>query len=173
MFFSKLDQVDDPYAHSRALYVSMTLAGLLLMLPTLSMAERLPFLVGDVSKRELLEQYPVFQESYANHTVGQALVDLPSDLAVTILFGTWCHDSEREVPRLLKLLTASGVADTAINLIGLDIRKQEPLGRGEALGARYTPTFIFYSDGHEIGRIVERPDVSFANDLSRFLGPQP
>ena len=55
MFFSKLDQVDDPYAHSRALYVSMTLAGLLLMLPTLSMAERLSFLVGDVSKRELLE----------------------------------------------------------------------------------------------------------------------
>ena len=100
MFFSKLDQVDDPYAHSRALYVSMTLAGLLLMLPTPSMAERLSFLVGDVSKRELLEQYPVFQESYANHTVGQALVDLPRDLPVSSLWGTWCHDSERVVPRL-------------------------------------------------------------------------
>ena len=137
------------------------------------MADRYRYPLGDISQAELLKRHKVFKRNYDAYEVTAGIDGLPADLKVKILFGTWCHDSEREVPRMLKLLAASGVKEDNISLISLDIRKEEPEGRAKALDVRYTPTFIFYSDGHEIGRIVERPDVSFANDLSRFLGLQP
>ena len=82
-----------------------------------------------------------------------------------ILFGTWCHDSEREVPRLLKLLAASGVKEESISLIALDISKEEPEGRAKVLDVRFTPTFIFFSDGIELGQIVEQPSKSLFEDI--------
>ena len=94
---------------------------------------------------------------------------LPADLKVKILFGTWCHDSEREVPRMLKLLAASGVKEENISLISLDIRKEEPEGRAKALEVRFTPTFVFFSEGAELGRIIERPVVDLTHDLTALV----
>ena len=129
-------------------------------------ADRLAPTVGDVSQAQLLAQYPVFQEKYTAYETPKVVLGLPSDLTVTIFFGTWCHDSEREVPRVLKLLAASGVEEKNISLIGLDIRKQEPEGRAKVLGIKYTPTFIFFSGGKEIGRIIERPTISLRDDIA-------
>ena len=93
----------------------------------------------------------------------------PPDLEVTILFGIWCHDSEREVPRMLKLLAASGLKKESISLIALDIRKSEPEGRAKALDVRFTPTFIFSRAGMELGRIVERPESSLRGDVATLI----
>ena len=89
------------------------------------------------------------------------------------MFGTWCHDSEREVPRLLKILDALGVEDDRLMLIALDWDKREPLGRAREAGVEFTPTFVFYVDGREVGRIVERPEVSLEQDIERIVSPQP
>ena len=89
------------------------------------------------------------------------------------MFGTWCHDSEREVPRLLKILDALGVGDERVTLIALDWDKREPRDRARDAGVKFTPTFIFYLDGSEAGRIVERPEVSLEQDIARIVSPQP
>ena len=125
-------------------------------------ADRYP--LGDISQAELLERHEVFKRNYDAYEVTAGIDGLPADLKVKILFGTWCHDSEREVPRMLKLLAASGVKEDNISLISLDIRKEEPQGRARALGVKFTPTFIFYS-GEEFGRIVERPKKSLREDI--------
>ena len=128
-------------------------------------ADRYRYPIGDISQAELLARHEVFKRNYDAYEVPAVIDELPADLEVKILFGTWCHDSEREVPRMLKLLAASGVKEENISLISLDIRKEEPEGRAKALGVRFTPTFVFLSDGQELGRIVERPTTSLLDDM--------
>ena len=131
-------------------------------------ADRYP--LGDISQVELLERHEVFKRNYDAYEVTAGIDGLPADLKVKILFGTWCHDSEREVPRMLKLLAASGVKEDNISLISLDIRKEEPEGRAKALAVRFTPTFIFFSGDAELGRIIERPVESLQADIAEMVG---
>jgi thioredoxin 1 len=130
-------------------------------------ADRYP--IGDISQAELLARHEVFKRNYDAYEVPAVIDELPADLEVKILFGTWCHDSEREVPRMLKLLAASGVKEENIGLISLDIRKEEPEGRAKALEVRFTPTFVFFSEGAELGRIIERPVVDLTHDLTALV----
>ena len=132
-------------------------------------ADRYQYPVGDISKTELLDRHEVFKRNYDAYEVASGVDGLPPDLEVTILFGTWCHDSEREVPRMLKLLAASGLKKESISLIALDIRKSEPEGRAKALDVRFTPTFIFSRAGMELGRIVERPESSLRGDVATLI----
>ena len=134
------------------------------------MADRYRYPVGDISQAELLDRHEVFKRNYDAYEVTAGIDGLPADLKVKILFGTWCHDSEREVPRMLKLLTALGIKEDNISLISLDIRKEEPEGRAKALDVRFTPTFIFSIGGTEIGRIVEWPADSLEADLAAIIG---
>ena len=133
------------------------------------MADRYRYPLGDISQAELLERHEVFKRNYDAYEVTTGIDGLPGDLEVRILFGTWCHDSEREVPRMLKLLEASGVKQENIRLIALDIRKEEPEGRAKALGVKYTPTFIFFTGGRELGRIIERPVDNLTQDVMALL----
>ena len=81
------------------------------------------------------------------------------------MFGTWCHDSKREVPRMLRILDSAGVGTEQISLIGVDINKTEPKGREKLYNLRNTPTLILLKNGKEVGRIIERPNVSLEADL--------
>ena len=128
-------------------------------------ADRYRYPLGDISQAQLLERHEIFKRNYDAYEVTAGIDGLPADIKVTILFGTWCHDSEREVPRMLKLLAASGVKEENISLISLDIRKEELEGRAKALDVRFTPTFIFFSGDIELGRIIERPTVSLRDDV--------
>ena len=144
---------------------------LLIVTPTSleATADRYQYPLGDISKAELLARHEVFKRNYDTYEAPGGIDGLPADLEVKILFGTWCHDSEREVPRMLKLLAASGVKEDSITLISLDIRKEEPEGRAKALDVRFTPTFIFLTGGTEMGRIVERPNVNLEHDIKAML----
>ena len=133
-------------------------------------ADRYRYPLGDISQAQLLGRHEVFKRNYDAYEVAVGIDGLPADLKVKILFGTWCHDSEREVPRMLKLLTASGVKEESISLISLDIRKEEPESRAKALDVRFTPTFIFFRGDIELGRIIERPVESLQADIAAMVG---
>ena len=135
-----------------------------------STADRYRYPLGDISQAQLLERHEMFKRNYDAYEVTAGIDGLPADMKVTILFGTWCHDSEREVPRMLKLLAASGVKEDNISLISLDTRKEDPEGRAKALGVRFTPTFVFFSDDVELGRIIERPVESLQADIGAMVG---
>jgi hypothetical protein len=68
-----------------------------------------------------------------------------------------CHDSAREIPKLLRILEEIDMKSEMISLIGLNYQKNEPLNRGTILEIKKTPTIIFYRYGEEIGRIEESP----------------
>lgn len=126
-------------------------------------------LVGAVSAEQLFLTHPRFARVYERFQPDASALRLPEDVQVLVFFGTWCHDSEREVPRLLKLLEAEGLSEEKLTLIALDYRKHEPEGRAALFKVRYTPTAIFIRDDGEVGRIIERPNVSLYEDIKAMF----
>lgn len=127
--------------------------------------------LGSINTQQLLTNYTSFDDNFQSFTLSKedinAIKTWPSDLRVEVFFGTWCHDSEREVPRFLKMLAHN----PAINyqLIALDYQKVEPEGLTENKNIKFTPTFVIYHNEQEIGRVIERPEVSLVADISAML----
>lgn len=126
-------------------------------------------LVGEVSPEKLLHTQPGFARVYERFQPGASALRLPEGVQVLVFFATWCHDSEREVPRLLKILDAEGLSEEKLTLIALDYRKREPEGRAALFKVRYTPTAIFMQNDGEVGRIIERPNVSLHEDIKAMF----
>ena len=124
-------------------------------------------LVGDTSAVQLFDAHPRFARGY--EAFDAEVLELPDEVSVLLFFGTWCHDSEREVPRLVKLLETAGLSEDKLTLIALDYRKREPEGRAREFNVRYTPTAIFMREGAEVGRIVERPKTSLSEDIKTMF----
>ena len=124
-------------------------------------------LVGAIEPAQLLDTHPRFAQGYEAFKAEP--LELPDDVSVLLFFGTWCHDSEREVPRLLKLLETAGLSDEKLTLVGLDYRKRDPEGRAVQFDIRYTPTAIIMREGVEVGRIVERPKTSLREEIIGIL----
>ena len=127
--------------------------------------------IGEISQQQLLRDHQSFQQSYQivklSGTDVTEINTWPRDLQVEVYFGTWCHDSQREVPKFLKILAESSNIST--RLFGLDYAKSEPSGTAKSHDIKYTPTFIIYRNNKEIGRIIERPKVSLIADISAML----
>ena len=130
-----------------------------------------PYAVGDISIKTLFENHEGFQDNYEEYQPGNLLDPaLFGDIEIYVLFGTWCHDSQREVPRFLQLLNSLNIQENYIHLIGLNFLKNEPQDRGKHFQIKKTPTFVFLRNQKEIGRIVEMPEISLEADLLKILG---
>ena len=133
-------------------------------------SDHIKYVIGDMTVERLLSQYPSFQTEYDRYQVDDQL-DLSGllDMEVVILFGTWCHDSLREVPRMLRILEAEGILPNQISLVLLSLKKTEPNKRDKFFNIHKTPTFIFLMHDKEVGRIVERPLISLEADLNNIF----
>jgi len=87
------------------------------------------------------------------------------DVLITIFMGTWCSDSQREVPRFVKLMEYLDYPAESITLVTLDRDKHSPDGDEEGLDISLVPTFIFFRDSTEVGRIIETPANTLEEDL--------
>ncbi|TWX72820.1 thioredoxin family protein [Colwellia sp. C1TZA3] len=136
-----------------------------------SQVEEAPMVIGEISQQQLMANHKFFQQSYQLSQLSElevvAINRWPKDLHVDVYFGSWCHDSVREVPRFLKIVAQSPTLSN--RLIALDYAKLEPSGSAKSHDIKYTPTFIVYQNDKEIGRIIERPKVSLTADISAML----
>jgi len=118
----------------------------------------------------------VFAEELSKATVKASDIELiksiDSPVTVVVLFGEWCHDSEREVPQLAKLLNEANNPNITAEYHGIGVKKSEPASLVEQYKLRYTPTVVILRDGKELGRIVEKPKVSLAADIANFASAQ-
>jgi thiol-disulfide isomerase/thioredoxin len=98
------------------------------------------------------------------------LLDFKKDnLTIKVIMGTWCPDSRREVPRFMKLMDIWQMPDQQITFIGVDDAKKSPVGEYTGLGIERVPTFIFYKNNVEVGRIIENPRTSLEQDIVNIL----
>jgi len=93
-----------------------------------------------------------------------------SDINITIVMGTWCSDSRREVPRFFKLFENLDYSKELIKIINVDTKKEADGTAVSKLNIERVPTFIFYRGGEEIGRIIETPEGSLESDMLKIVG---
>ena len=129
------------------------------------------YLVGQVSKEVLFKSEPSFEKGFSSTLLSlqdkNLINNWPKNLHIDIYFGTWCHDSQREVPKILSVLQQN--TDLSYKLIGLDINKTDPQQLAKKYDVKYTPTFIVYIGEKEIGRIIERPEHSLVSDINKLI----
>jgi thiol-disulfide isomerase/thioredoxin len=80
---------------------------------------------------------------------------------ITVFLGTWCGDSKRNFPRLIKILEETNYPKAKITIIGLNRKKQSPNGEEVKYNITHVPTIIVEKYGKEIGRITEEPETGF------------
>jgi hypothetical protein len=127
--------------------------------------------------REALEKdtlEPWFSEEYSDYKVNEEVLATISDqmmqgLSVKIVLGTWCPDSQREVPRFFKIMDTLGVQESDISMICVDTHKMAPSTQVDTLNIGRVPAFIIYREGKELGRIIESPKISLEEDLRNIL----
>jgi len=92
-----------------------------------------------------------------------------NDINITIVMGTWCSDSRREVPKLFKILDDLKFPSNKVSIltVGRDMKGRST--ETESLRIEKVPTIIIYKNNSEIGRIVEAPEVSLEKDMLKIL----
>lgn len=115
--------------------------------------------------REALSREPFaawFNNNYFNYAVDTSLiVSLKEKMdrkQFLIFMGTWCGDSKREVPRMLKILDYCGVKPEQVKIIMVSnadsLYKQSPNHEEKGLNIIKVPTLIVYENTTEINRVV-------------------
>lgn len=117
-----------------------------------------------------------FNSEYENYDIDkEALTNVKMDTefhSITIVMGTWCSDSRREVPRFYKILDFLKFPSEKVKLILVDRKKEAPDVDISYLKIELVPTMIFYNDGLEIGRIIESPKETLEKDISLTLAKE-
>ena len=130
---------------------------------------------GEFSRTQLQnsEHNSWFTDNYDAHPLNETLASqidsLFSEIEVTIFMGTWCEDSQREVPGFFRIIDALNANNQINRMIGLNEDKISHDGSAEEAGISNVPTFIFSKKGEEINRIVEFPIISLEQDILDIL----
>ena len=143
-----------------------------LSMPLAACADDVAPFSGEISAQALLNDYDKFSEYYTTFTPTSQDIALMQKLKgkeLVVLFGTWCHDSHREVPKLIKLLEQSKVELASVNYVAVGYNKRDDAGIAQAHDLKYTPTFIVKQNGKELVRVIEKPTGSLAEDLTQGL----
>ncbi|ROI05779.1 MULTISPECIES: thioredoxin family protein [unclassified Chryseobacterium] len=89
---------------------------------------------------------------------------------ILVFMGTWCEDSHRDFPRLMKILEEVGYPDSKLTIIAVNRKKESPTGDESLYNIQKVPTIILKRYGNEVGRIVEMPTTGYIErDLVEIL----
>lgn len=132
-------------------------------------------LVGETNRKEYQgEQFSNwFNKEYTNYKVDFLTTDKIKNYLdgklIKIVLGTWCSDSRREVPRVLKILDFVGFPEDKILLMNVNRMKKGIRDEVDNLDIQFVPTIIVYENGKEIGRIIETPKETLEKDLLEIV----
>lgn len=126
----------------------------------------LPTEIGTTTRARLLSAVPDYDRNLVEYVPDSDTLQLLSSTIqpgdrLEIFLGTWCDDSQREVPRMLKIsdeLSAKYGIELPTTFVAVNRGKNEP---AKLIGDRKiekVATFILYRGDKELGRIVEKPD---------------
>lgn len=117
-----------------------------------------------------------FNESYSNYQpdieILNQLNDYLNNIKIKIVLGTWCGDSREFVPAFLKILDLIKFPEENLEMICVDRKKKGFSNEADNLDINLVPTYIFYSDEKEIGRIIELPNTTLEADFFEIVKKQ-
>jgi cyclophilin family peptidyl-prolyl cis-trans isomerase/HEAT repeat protein len=133
----------------------------------------LPLEVGRIEPARLLTRVPDYVERKSAYTPDITVLEMMKSQIragdrIEVYMGTWCPDSQREVPKFLRILddlkSQFGV-EVPVTYIAVDRAKQKPAELLKDKHIEKISTFIFYRGDRELGRIVEKPISLFEDDM--------
>ena len=137
--------------------------------------------MGEVTRDRILADIPDWDAEFFEYEPDPVIVGeiagAIQGVEITVLLGTWCSDSRREIPRLWKILDGIGYPAEEMTLYAVGSSRftdEMPIPPDlldwstrikERYGVERVATIILYRDGEEIGRIVETPRTTLEGDL--------
>jgi hypothetical protein len=118
----------------------------------------------------LFEQYYKIYEP--DMEVIAKLKPLQEGVEILIILGTWCSDSQEQVPKFFKVLDKIRFPKKSVQMICVSSAKEAGTVDLVNYSIQKVPTFIVYRRGREIGRIIETPYSTLENDLLMFFSEQ-
>jgi thiol-disulfide isomerase/thioredoxin len=133
-----------------------------------------PDVTGWVEAKSIVSpEFAAFRARYdtveVNADLARMIGQLQPGVETLVFFGPWCGDSKREVPHFIKIAEQASISTTAIRYYALDRTKTSPDGLTAKHRIERVPTFIFFREGEEIGRIVELPRSTLEGDIYEIL----
>jgi len=136
-------------------------------------------LVGIATKNSFL--VPPFNDwfiyNYDNYTVDEAIIKqlkpLLNNITIKGFMGTWCGDSQEQIPIFYKVLDSTKFDYKNLELVTVNEAKKTPDNLQKGYNIERVPTFIFYKKGIEIGRFVEYPRESVEADMLKIVSGAP
>lgn len=115
----------------------------------------------------------LFNQNYKLYVPERAVTNklkyLREGADILIVLGTWCSDSEEQVPRFLKVLDKIKFKKKNVTLLCVDRDKKAGDIDTSVYDIIRVPTIIVYRKGQELGRIIEKPYRTLEKDLLMFL----
>lgn len=96
------------------------------------------------------------------------LINLDS-IKIVCVMGTWCSDSRREVPHFYKILDMLKFDEKNLKVYSVDRKKQAEGYDIDQYVIEKVPTFIFYKNDSELGRIIETPQETLERDILKII----
>ncbi|HKO54962.1 MAG TPA: HEAT repeat domain-containing protein, partial [Thermoanaerobaculia bacterium] len=138
----------------------------------------LPTEIGPITPDRLLAIVPEYPERKSDYKPDESLLEFmatsikPED-RLEVYLGTWCDDSQREVPKLLKILDVLREKfgkELPASYVAVDKAKEKPADLLLGKHVEKVATIIYYRGDREVGRIVERPTGLIEDDLLALAG---
>lgn len=145
-------------------------------------------LLGEAIREDFTKHLPGWDKAYDLYEPSSLEIDQLAAVKETVeiicVLGSWCHDSEENVPRFWKILDQADNPNLKLIMFAVgrtvDSRARDILieiGFDEDLRQQYNvdlvPTFIFYVDDQEIGRIIETPETTLEHDAAQIVSQKP
>jgi thiol-disulfide isomerase/thioredoxin len=143
-------------------------------------AVTLPLVIGPITPEKIVETVPAYAQRRTDYKPDLTVLEMMKSYVragdrVEVYMGTWCDDSAREVPKFLRIsddLKSQFGVELPVTFVAVDRSKQQPAELLKGKSVDKVATFIYYRDGQELGRIVERPTGLFEDDLLTIVAKQ-
>lgn len=130
-------------------------------------------LVGPLTKEEILENFPKWQELVVSYfpkpDVIEKISSIDEEIKIEVFLGTWCPDSKEHVSSYFKIMELADNPLIITSYIGIPRNKEARQKFIQGKNIIKVPTFIIYIQNKEKGRIIETPLQSLEEDLLEII----
>lgn len=130
--------------------------------------------VKEVKLKEILNSAKIWKANFENYIPDLNLIKnlnkkIDKKLKIDVYLALWCGDSKNNVPKFIKILK-SLKKNISVNYYLCARKKNKTIKFFvKEKNIIRVPTFIFYRDNKEIGRIVENPKTTLEEDFLEII----
>ncbi|MEX0720136.1 MAG: thioredoxin family protein [Balneolaceae bacterium] len=122
----------------------------------------------EISRTE--KTFRVYMDRYhPNEDALKHLSSVQDSITLYAFIGTWCRESKKYIPGLVKTLDVAANPFITLKFIGVDAQKKFPETFLKTFDIKYIPTVVVLKGDVEIGRIDEAPQQLIEIELVNIL----